>query len=447
MSTRSFRGSWTVVLLVAVAIAAQANTVHVPTDYATIQVALNVSAVGDTVMVEPGTYSDYTIVNGDATVAVIPDGVVLRSTAGPEQTIIDMSPLDGIGQVAFSVGGHMSGLTVIEGFRVTGGRPNTTMIAVGGTSYAEIRNCILEGADVPDPQARRKGVGAANSLIRVIDCSFVRCSSSTGAGINMTNGSLIAESCEFIECTNQAIRVAKDLPGGPYSLEVRDCLLDHIVTVPSSGGTGGGCILGRDLDGPMTVDGCTFISPTLGGVGSEGAAVAFGGVGAKTITNNVFQDITLTDYNASCIRIVHSAPVVSGNTFWNIHQNPDAVWAGTILWGSQLTGAVFENNIVSEVSGTPALILSTPSLTVGCNVFWSVAEGPGYELDPTDRIADPQLCDPESGDFTLQATSPCLPGLSLGCGQIGALGEGCGTVNLTPQSWGRIKSTFRTAEE
>jgi hypothetical protein len=88
-----------------------------------------------------------------------------------------------------------------------------------------------------------------------------------------------------------------------------------------------------------------------------------------------------------------------------------------------------------------------PEYTSGCNIFWDNAGGIGLDLDPTDRIADPQFCDRDNRDYTLQATSPCLPALSLGCGLIGALEQGCGAISVTPQTWGRIKSSFRTGEE
>jgi hypothetical protein len=80
-----------------------------------------------------------------------------------------------------------------------------------------------------------------------------------------------------------------------------------------------------------------------------------------------------------------------------------------------------------------------------CNVFWNneTADTHGFELDPTDRIIDPLFCDPDSGDLTVSSESPCLPANSLGCGLIGALGQGCGVVSIAPQSWGSIKSMYR----
>jgi hypothetical protein len=73
---------------------------------------------------------------------------------------------------------------------------------------------------------------------------------------------------------------------------------------------------------------------------------------------------------------------------------------------------------------------------------------PGGDLDgipygTLDRVVDPGFCDPDSGDFTVQETSPCLPANSGGCGPIGGEGMGCGTVSVQSESWGAIKGKYR----
>ena len=68
---------------------------------------------------------------------------------------------------------------------------------------------------------------------------------------------------------------------------------------------------------------------------------------------------------------------------------------------------------------------------------------------PTDLGADPLFCDPAAGDFRVSAGSPCLPGSGHpSCTErIGALGEGCGTIAVTPETWGKIKGQFRMESE
>ena len=57
--------------------------------------------------------------------------------------------------------------------------------------------------------------------------------------------------------------------------------------------------------------------------------------------------------------------------------------------------------------------------------------------------ADPLFCDPDHGDFALQADSPCAPPGVTDCGQVGALPVGCGPVSVEAKSWGRIKAMYR----
>jgi hypothetical protein len=60
--------------------------------------------------------------------------------------------------------------------------------------------------------------------------------------------------------------------------------------------------------------------------------------------------------------------------------------------------------------------------------------------------ADPFFCDPDNGDFTLSAQSPCLPGNhpdGVDCGLIGAFGQGCGPVSVEQETWAVIKARYR----
>jgi len=88
--------------------------------------------------------------------------------------------------------------------------------------------------------------------------------------------------------------------------------------------------------------------------------------------------------------------------------------------------------------------LSTGTVDPSCNIYWDNPLGntQNFPLDPTDRVVDPLYCDPEHDDLTVSVLSPCLPPNSLGCGLIGALGEGCGAISIEPTSWGRIKARF-----
>jgi hypothetical protein len=103
-----------------------------------------------------------------------------------------------------------------------------------------------------------------------------------------------------------------------------------------------------------------------------------------------------------------------------------------------------ERNVIAGSVGGAAVAQGGGSVSTACNVFWENEGGDavGSELDPTDRIVDPEFCDVEQDDFTVTGTSPCLPENSMGCGLIGALGQGCGVVSVEETSWARIKMRY-----
>jgi hypothetical protein len=106
-----------------------------------------------------------------------------------------------------------------------------------------------------------------------------------------------------------------------------------------------------------------------------------------------------------------------------------------------------ERNVVVECS-SPAL-RGDPT-NAGCNLMWGM-EAPYSSTWPeefieNDLVGDPQFCDPENLDFTLQSSSPAAAQNSPTCGQIGAFGVGCGSVSVEATTWGRLKATFRESE-
>ncbi|MBZ0267923.1 right-handed parallel beta-helix repeat-containing protein [bacterium] len=433
-------------LLVAVACVAspcRGATNRVPADFSTIHEALEASALGDTVLVAPGTYSGYVLYGGnEAYVGRVPDGVVLMSEAGPSQTIIDLAPLEGVTywSAAFGMSGNTSGQTVIDGFRVVGLSTHSVGVSVGFSEQIEVRNCsfeVPEGATVQEAQ----GIGGLYADLRAVNCTFLRCQTALGgSGIQITIGDVTVENCSFIDCgTSTALGsgagAASDPPG---FLEVRNCLFQRCVTTTGGGGIASG------QRGGILIDNCVF--EEMDAIGRAGAALELGSLGSHSVvSNNVFRDFNIST-GAGCIYIPYGTAVLSGNTFANLHQ--PQIPAGVALTTAAVGDLVLENNVFAHLSGAEALIFNEGvALTLDCNVFWDNADGIGIDLSPTDRIVDPQFCDPENGNYTLQSTSPCLPDLSLGCGLIGALGQGCGTVSLAPETWGKIKASFRDEKE
>lgn len=89
---------------------ATAGTLDVPTQYATIQSAIDAAQEGDVIRVGPGSYRESLLFRGR--------GVELRSTDGPEATVIQALPLQRI--VQFSAGEPPT--TLVTGFTFEFGR-------------------------------------------------------------------------------------------------------------------------------------------------------------------------------------------------------------------------------------------------------------------------------------------------------------------------------------
>jgi hypothetical protein len=86
---------------------------------------------------------------------------------------------------------------------------------------------------------------------------------------------------------------------------------------------------------------------------------------------------------------------------------------------------------------------ASAGLSLICNDLWENTRGNYYRCDPgeEDISVDSQFCDASRDDFSLCASSPCVN--APDCGQIGALGVGCGPTGVKETTWGRIKAMFR----
>jgi len=138
--TRHFLNGVTLTVVAVIALiapqVADAATIHVPTDYPTIQAAINAAANGDTVQVAPGTYHENINFMGKA--------ITVISTGGPQTTIIDGGQAGPVVTVDTGEGlaSVLNGFTIQNGF----GTPNSGYdgggILIRGSSPTIINNII-----------------------------------------------------------------------------------------------------------------------------------------------------------------------------------------------------------------------------------------------------------------------------------------------------------------
>ena len=160
----------------------------VPDDYSTIQDAINVSLAGDTILVGPGTYTYAGAEPNSPVIRLLGRAVTLRSTDGPESTILDG---EGLRQVVVC-SSNESVETVIEGFTITGGDSDWGGGIFCGGSSPTFNNCIITGNT-----ASMRGGGAycyqSNSDFNscVLDANI----SKLGGGLYTANGSPVLTGC------------------------------------------------------------------------------------------------------------------------------------------------------------------------------------------------------------------------------------------------------------
>ena len=420
---------------------AGAVTRHVPGEFATIQAGLDASALGDTVLVAPGTYTDSQIrMDGPFTLrscVYMVNGVALRSEAGPEVTTIDMLGA-GVGAIATVIRvavGPASGEILVEGFTVTGAPPS-----YGGAFVASavtFRDCIFRDMD---GRPSSGGGIAANGDMDVIECEFVNCLGDAGGAIYHANGHLNLIGTTIRECGSKGVYLSGNAGGPGESALIEDCVfLDNWADVAS------GALQISQYNLGATVRRCRFEGNVAYGSGAGG--LGWGNYGAKLIEDCLFLNNATSTGNGQggALRVSgNGSCVIRGNTFCGNSQTYEFFGGATAYIA---TSALFERNIVSGSRGNTAVFVEEGgSLSTNCNVYWDNEDGNGVPLGATDREANPEFCDPDNHDFTVRENSPCVEPGSLGCGQIGAFGIGCGVVSVESASWGRIKALHREGE-
>jgi hypothetical protein len=227
---------------------------------------------------------------------------------------------------------------------------------------------------------------------------------------------------------------------------IEDCLFEN-----NWNSAGGGGALGiSEYHGGIAIRRCRFENNLDRGTG--GGGVAHGNVGLGSVIEDCLflNNRTIGGNGIGGGLSAGGSVTVRRCTFWG---NSSLTSSGGDAVGFFAVKSRLENNVIAGCTGQGAVYAYNVGLQSSCNVFWQNAGGQGLFYMPglTDRIVDPLLCDMENGDFGLMVGSPCLPEGSLGCGLIGAFGQGCGPVSdgegVTLGSWGQIKAAHRGQEE
>ena len=241
----------------------------VPSQFATIQGAVNAAFSGDEILVAPGTYYG-TIQFGDKRLRVV-------SSGGPNVTILDgagQGPIISWVALTYSTTrNHIEGLTIRNGVSTT-----TIMIDYPcGTVF---------GVTIPCPSGLDRTAGGAiygsGAFCDIRNCIFINNSAQTGGAIyfSSTSNDSMIEDCDFIGNTatpypgvlTSSYSVAFDggsaihafyvvgLSTGPAATaSIARCNFDgNYFNGPSASVGGGGCVWVKG--GIRAIQGCTFVN-------------------------------------------------------------------------------------------------------------------------------------------------------------------------------------------
>lgn len=390
--------------VIATHIGVNADTIHVPSQYPTIQDGIDVAVNGDTVLVADGIYSG----KGNKNLDFEGKAIIVQSENGPEETIIDC---EGTGRgFYFHSGEHSS--SVVRGFTIKNGLvlasyPNTFN---GGGIYCTDNSSptIINNIIINNQADRGGGIGCVNSSPIIINNTITQNSAREfGGGIDCDENSSPVINDNLI--TGNFVERDGGIGGGVCIRE--NDSEDYILTLAqntimenkSDFGGGVGCIY-------------SFINLTDNTIIKNSGRFG-GGISCiysiATITNNIIAKNSYSFIGGGIYSIWNSSLTITSNT---ITEN-DANFGGgvhcdsycamkilnTILWannayidGHQIYVGLPSNGIditYSNVQGGKNDIVNNES-----TVNWGIGN-----ID-----IHPLFVDAYNGDYRLQSDSPCI---------------------------------------
>jgi len=341
------KGLIIVVLLFVVSFAA---TINVPADQSTIQDQIDDAVEGEIVLVYPGTYVENINFNGK--------NITLRSTNGPEVTIID-------GNANGSTVTFASGETsaVLNGFTITNGSGtlNDDGHFVGGgiacrfNSTPTLMNLIIEGNNT---------VG----------------DSATGGGIMCSFGSdaLIQD---VIIRNNEA-----DYGGGFVAFEASPTLERAEVYANHGRVTGGGLTFWTSE---------SRVQEVL--VYDNSACLSAAGIWVHKLAAPVFNQVTVTDNICT-----YSNPSSTIGGGMGISDGSAPILINSILWDNSPNEIEFYNSMETNQVSVYSSDIKGGEAAIETNENGTVTWGSG------NINLDPKFVAPDDGDLTLGDGSPCI---------------------------------------
>ena len=158
----------------------------------TLQAAIEAAANADTVTAAPGLYTGW----GNCDLILFDKALVVRSSAGPDATVIDPGGAPDWPHRAFTLLGTLTAGTRIEGFTLQGGFSGPSW---GGSltcedTNVEVRNCRFTGNK---SDGKGGAVYCGQGQLRLVECSFQANTSPEGGALYASGAVVELIACEF----------------------------------------------------------------------------------------------------------------------------------------------------------------------------------------------------------------------------------------------------------
>ena len=380
------------------------DTITVPGNFRTIQLALNAAEAGTTILVAPGTY--YENLFWPKTI----DGIKLKSEAGEHETIIDGELFRVIHIESEKKSGPqtITKNTEINGFTIQNGR---VVSGHGAGLFADYASPTLRNLIFRDNLGLTNSSGAGaelNNFEGIIEnCSFINNTIRGGAnayavGLNInTFGEVELNNCVFrnnhgsasSRCHGGGLAVTRGFSVPPSSeVKIRNCIFDNNSVTSELWCSGGGLFIGsfsRDI--LVTIDSCVISNNSiLSGNWPFGAGM-FSDRANLTLSNSQFSGNKSFSGSALYLQQYNENNTIINNTKFT--DNTSSRFTGTI-YASRKGDITMNNCVVSKnkgwsvntlgnlnlnhctlVENSGPIILKDSTLTAVNSVFWDNSDG------------------------------------------------------------------------
>ena len=378
-------------------------------DAPTIQAGIDSAAVGDTVLVGPGTYNEQIEIPGK--------DIVIRGELGAAATTIDGTGLGTYG-VIFWTGCTRS--AVMEDFTITG---HGTGVAIY-QSEPTLQDCVItaNGGEVIGAGIIMTGNGDPGPWAPLLRRNEITDNHSTG-----TSGGV-----------------------GAQKKMIPEVLGNYIAENSAEVGDGGGLWIRTEFSGTIirgNVIENNVAGDHGGGIYVGGLATIFIEISENVIVNNTAEGLPTTGESGGGIWLQDTDAWVHHNTLVrNTGNGPNDTYGGAIVVHEMGSPLIEQNVIALTTNGGGIFCHSGVTPTIRNNLGWqnSPVEGVGlcenWWQSDGNVIADPLFCDAPGGDYSMVSGSPALTHPS---GPLGAIpAPGCTPILVEATTWGRIKVQF-----